>query len=531
MVTIREMPSEHDTPPSPPPPPPPPPGPPEFTPPRRRGCISAFIGLLIALAVLVVAGIYFHKLQYATSSIMDNDGYFHIKYSYLMSHGQGIIKKLPWLQYTIHAREYRDHHFGFHLLYVPFTFGDLREGAKTAAWVYSVLAVFMFYWVAARRGRVTAAILTFVLLGASWLFLSRMCMARVNSLSLVALLLGIHLIITRRYRWLAAVMFGYVWLYDGFILLAGAAACFFVAEALVERRLNWALLKWTALGMAAGIVINPYFPGNIASYMFNLSRTAGTAQLIERTGWEWLPLGTWELFTMSKGIWIALGLGGLLGLLRGRPTRETVGLFLMAFLATLLMLKARRYMEIWPPLVLLFFAYAWSDYWIEAVWQRPLRGVVARSGATVALAFLILLTPAAFRDERARIINTKPNDYFQGAAEFVRSHSEPGSIIFNTDWDDFPYLFFFDSDNYYVVGLDQLYMKRYDPDLFDLWEKISNGSVEDPGLPIWERFSAPYAIVDRQARPLFLLRALRDPNMKVAYEDKGCVVFRIEPPR
>lgn len=527
MVTIHEMPPE---PPQPGPQPPPRQEPPEYTPPRRT-CLGALIGLFIGLVVLIAVAVYFHKLQYDTESILDNDGYFHIKYSYLMSHGHGIIRKLPWLQYTIHRDSYRDHHFGFHLLYIPFTFGDLRAGAKEAAWLFSTLAAFAFYWVASRRGRVTAAILTFVLLGASWLFLSRMIMARVNSISLIALLAGIHLIITRRYRLLAVVMFGYVWLYDGFILLAGAAACFFIAEALVDKRMNWKLLKWTVIGMAAGIVINPYFPGNVTSYIFNLSRASGTAQLIENTGWEWLPLSSWELLTISGGIWIALGLAVLLGILRGRPQRDTVALFIIAFLGTLLMLKARRYMDIWPALVLLFLAYAWSDYWTEAVWQYPIRGRLARLAATIALACLILFTPSAFREERARRANDMPHNFYQGAAEFIRANSQPGSIVFNTDWDAFPYLFFFDSDNYYVVGLDQLYMKQYDPDLFDLWKKIGDGSEKKPGAAIYERFGAQYAVANRHSRQLFILLALHDPDMKAVYEDKNCVVFQILPPR
>ncbi len=360
MVTVLEMPPENTT------TPPPPSEPPEFAPPRRT-CFGVLVSLFIALAVLVIVLIYFHKLQYATSAVMDGG----------VSQGE---------------------RFGFHLMYVPFTFGDLHSGAKKAAWLYAALAAFIFYWVAARRGRLVAAILTFILLGASALFLERMCMARVYSLSVAALLLGIHLILTRRYRALAVVMFGTVWLCDDFPLLAGAAACLFVAEALVDKRLNVGLLRWTLLGMAAGIIINPAFPDNIVSYLSGPSGAAAGA----------LPLGSGELLTMARAVWIVVGLGVLLGLLRGRPTRETVGLLLISFLATLLLMKAPRSMEIWPPLALLFAAYSWSDYWQEVVWQSPIRGRLMRGVATIALAGLILFTPAVYREAKGRIAAEKP---------------------------------------------------------------------------------------------------------------------------
>ena len=503
-----------------------------------------FLTVFLAVAVISFAAAYLYKLQFSTDALIATDGYFHIKYSYLMSHGHGLIRKLPWLQYTIHRDYYRDHHFLFHVLYIPFTFGDLRLGGKLAPWLYGTLAIATFYLVASRKGKVAAVILTLILLGAGERFLTRMLMPRVPALSMAFLLLGTHLIVTRKHGWLALTMFAYVWLYDGFALLAGMVVCFFVADLLVERKCNWQLLAWGFGGLVAGIIINPYFPRNISSYLFNLHRTLSGAQVVTRTGVEWRPLDAWAMFTMAAPVWIALGSGLLLAVLRRKPTRETVGLFLATAAATLLVMKARRHMDIWPEVALLFVAYAWADFWSERRALSPRRTPKWQWMATATLAALIVFTPFVFIRQRDKTAREKPFEFFKGAGEYLRKHAKE-MIVFNADWDDFPYLFFFNSDSYYVVGLDKLYMKKYDEehepktDFFDEWQRISQGDVEDPSRLIYEKFDARYAVADKSRQWAFCLRANKDPNMVKVYGaddpdsdkfDPYCAVYKIIPP-
>ena len=40
-------------------------------------------------------------------------------------------------------------------------------------------------------------------------------------------------------------------------------------------------------------------------------------------------------------------------------------------------------------------------------------------------------------------------------------NSEPGSLVFQTDWDDFTRLFFYNTTNVYTIGLDVTYMARF----------------------------------------------------------------------
>lgn len=44
-------------------------------------------------------------------------------------------------------------------------------------------------------------------------------------------------------------------------------------------------------------------------------------------------------------------------------------------------------------------------------------------------------------------------DRFRNAANWLVQNSNEGDIVFNTQWDEFPELFYWDQ-NYYIVGMD-----------------------------------------------------------------------------
>ena len=52
-----------------------------------------------------------------------------------------------------------------------------------------------------------------------------------------------------------------------------------------------------------------------------------------------------------------------------------------------------------------------------------------------------------------------PN-FYRGGVEWLSQHADKGEIIFNTDWDDIPKLFFYNPDLAYISGLDILHCQR-----------------------------------------------------------------------
>jgi hypothetical protein len=152
--------------------------------------------------------------------------------------------------------------------------------------------------------------------------------------------------------------------------------------------------------------------------------------------------------------------------------------------------------------------------------------------ATIALASLVVFSPFVYASRRHRISGARTFDYYKGASEYLLHNSKPKTVVFNTDWDDFPYLFFFNSENYYVLGLDQLYMERYDPQLFALWRGVCEGRVSNPSRVIRQRFGAEYVVVDvaGNERGGFIAQAEEDKGMQPVFEDRYCTVYRIASP-
>jgi hypothetical protein len=110
----------------------------------------------------------------------------------------------------------------------------------------------------------------------------------------------------------------------------------------------------------------------------------------------------------------------------------------------------------------------------------------------------------------------------------------PAQLVFNTDWDDFPRLFYYDPSHNYVSGLDPTYLFDRDPALSKLYDRITLGDEEDPGPLIRDRFGARFVFTDN-AHDKFFNNAIESGWFDIVYEDTECTILRIreqkgEPP-
>ena len=134
------------------------------------------------------------------------------------------------------------------------------------------------------------------------------------------------------------------------------------------------------------------------------------------------------------------------------------------------------------------------------------------------------------------ISESEPRDYYAHGAAWMRANIPAGQIVFNTDWDDFPRLFFYDPTHVYVSGLDPTYLLDKNPQLSKLYVKITTGDEEDPGPLIRDRFGALWVFSDNtKDHDAFYDNALRSGWFDRVYEDHDCSVLHLrdqkgEPP-
>jgi hypothetical protein len=108
----------------------------------------------------------------------------------------------------------------------------------------------------------------------------------------------------------------------------------------------------------------------------------------------------------------------------------------------------------------------------------------------------------------------------------MRANIPRNQLIFNTDWDDFPRLFYFDETHYYVSGLDPSYLFDKSPDLSRLYDRITLGQEENPGPLIRDRFGARYVFSDNRHDDFFA-HARASGWFDIVYEDPQCTIMYI----
>jgi hypothetical protein len=489
--------------------------------------------ILPPLLLFILFIVFMAVVQFGTPNLPDNDGFYHVKLAWLMR-TEGLKPDFPWMQMTIlNAEEFYDHHFLYHVALIPFTFGDLLAGAKWSAVFFAAIA-FLAVWYLFHRQQIPAAWLWALgLLAVSTPFLYRMSVTRAQSLSVGVLALGMLFLLEGKHKWLAALSFLYVWMYDAFPLLLAFTVLHAIAILLLEKRLEYRPLLWVGGGMLAGLIINPYFPDNLIFTYHHLLPKLLNATSIS-VGNEWYPYETEQLLKNSPLALAAIAVGALaLGLTDRKMDVRTAFSLLVALMFGVMLFKARRFIEYFAPFALVFSAFAWApilraemENFVNSNSVSWLKSRFVHIVLAVSIGVGMFLS---IPDAREQVAGSKSYALFAGASDWLMRNTEPGERVFNTDWDDFPRLFFYNTHNTYIVGLDPTYMQLYDADLYDEWVEITRGNVDQPSQSIMKRFSSRYIVTDLLHKN-FLEKAAEDPNLMEVYRDDKSAVFKILAP-
>lgn len=528
------------------------------------GILSRFqsessIRILQFVAATIVIGIIFWQLQFSTNSICcgDYDGYYHVKWTRVLWEGmksKTFPPAFPWLPLTtLNPKDYVDHHLLFHIFQIPFVaFSDPRLGAKIASAVFGGLAVLLCFWLLLKYRIRYPLVWLIAVLACAQPFLFRMNMAKAPPFAIIYLVIATHLFFKRKYWPLLPLALVFTWTYDLFVLLIMATVFWVITIAITEFRFEWRPLVYVLVGCAAGLVVNPYFPHNLQLLAEHIQIKLTTEDFPTKVGSEWYPYDSWQFLGNSIIACIAM-FTGYLAFEPSERRRAHFPLFLLLFSTALMIMTARwrRIAEYWPPFAVIFAAFSLQP-WLQGLRLYPRRlppeileelqpfldqGTPAENENSIrdlvptfaALGVALVLSIFLFFNLRAtlhEIGESEPHEHYRAGAEWLRNHVPPGQIVFNTDWDDFPRLFYFDSAHYYVSGLDPNYLYDKDPDLSSLYERITVGTQEDPGPLIRDRFGARYAFSDNSHHDFFD-QARVSGWFDIVYEDTQCTIMYI----
>lgn len=499
--------------------------------------------LMTGTALFLVFFTFLSAGQFSTPHLVGNDGYYHIKMAYLMR-TEGLKPDFPWMPFTILNQEsFVNHHFLFHVFLIPFTFGDLIEGAKLASVLFPTAAFLAVWWLLRGQQVPFSGLWAIGLLAVSEAFIYRMSMPRAQSLSLLVLALGLHFLLTGKHRWMLPLAFFYVWLYNAFPLLLVVAGMYALAGWLCQRRLAWKPVVLTLTGLLLGLVLNPYFPENLSFIYNHLAPKLLNPTEAVRVGNEWYPYDTGQLLENS-GLALAVLAGGVvgLGLHKQRMDTNTATSLFMALFMGYLLFQSRRFVEYFPAFALVFAAISLAPS--LRLWLASLEGASADIilpdraifspvflGVVYGLTGLALVLALYFNLQAVEesFSGVKPAERFERASAWLEAHTPAGERVFHTDWDDFTWLFFHNTHNTYLTGLDPTYMQIYDAELYASWVDVTRGRVSEPSGVIAGTFGARYVISDLD-HEAFIEAASDDPRMIEVYRDEYAVIFQIREP-
>jgi len=484
--------------------------------------------LVHGAVALVFSGVLLAYIQFAGPNIVDYDGYYHIKMAELIRE-QGIPVKFPWLKFTIIDEQgYTDHHLLLHIFQIPFTFiGDLRLAAKLAPIAFAAFAFTVFYLVIWRYGIRYPFLWLIMLFASSSPFLYRMSMPRGQSVSLAFQFIAFHLIMTRSAVGLVILSAIFVWAYNGFPILIPMVLFGVLTHYLTEKKIEYKLVVGVGAGIAAGLLVNPYFPRNVLFIWNHIVPKLFATEYATSVGSEWYPYNSWAFFTLSLVALLAY-FGAVLVTNREewRQDKPRLFWFLVSTMYLFLLLKSRRFVEYFPPSAVMFLAFSLRGWLKDLNLARWLRTEARVVGVIVASLLLLVAFQSTIKAVREDIAKRPPSDAYKGGAEWLAQHTPEGSTVFHTDWDDFPMLFFYNTHNTYLVGLDPDFMRLKDERLFRQWEAITRGKVSHPEHDILHVFGCEYVITDNKHGD-FIAIANRSPRMEKVYSDRFTTVYHV----
>jgi len=465
--------------------------------------------LRIELAAAVLLGFAaMGALQSGSAHLPGNDGYYHLRMAALLPK-IGFVQTFPWLRWTMLSDRFVSHHHGFHALLAPFAWtsqrllGDAVPGGKVAA-AAAMAATFAVFTILLREIGARHRILWLLLLcAAPWHFWLRMAYVRAPMAALPLLLLATLWTIRGRTLAVGLLAFFFTQVYGGGVMFPLVPVAFLAGHWLVgEPSGKPAIQSFAAmLGVAAGLVVNPYFPANFAFLRTQLFETGlGAASDV---GTEWKSFDAWFLFSMSVPLAIVWGWSLIRRLRAGVSARGVeIGLLILNAAFFVLTLKARRFVEYWPPFALLNAAVflvkpnivlrSTAPHPIPTAGEgvgvivetkdiprgpaSPLESSAVLLRGLVAGAILVVAV-ANLRWTRSELRPSNDVTAIRDAMSYLANHSQVGSLVFTDDWDIFPTCFYYNQHNTYAVGLDPEFTRVRYPALWERYRKITRAEL------------------------------------------------------
>jgi hypothetical protein len=477
-------------------------------------------------AVFVTAVLCFLKFHAAT--LLDFDEYFHLAVSRIIMHGH-FPQSLPF-KFSMLGDFYADKDLLLHIIAVPFLFlckNPVTAAKCTTVLMDAALATAMYAIMARYAGKTASAVLTLGLLS-SPLFITYALYMRPATLAILFTVSGLYFMAEKRNipLLITAMLFALAHI-SAFTLVFFALLCEGLRK-LFYNEFHHDTIAYTFLGLAAGYMIHPNFPLNLATTYINavLAPLYSHVPGLNTFGGELMPANGNEAMGGAAIIFLLSGfMFWTMFLVRPRISLQTMLFTAAAQIYFVLAMGALRFWHQAVPLALLAAAAFWGDCRREEAQGNSLKiRIVAWTWVALTAVLVLTTIPKSYKavDERVPVVAPVVE-----AAQWLHGKLKPGTLIYHTLWSDSHALLLYAPEYNYISALDPVYMMYGRPQLSAISDKLMAGLISDPVKTITTTFGTQYVFTSKG--PPFYAQVRAMPGVETLYENNNVAVFRLNP--
>jgi len=472
------------------------------------------------IGAFVVFLVIFFILQFTVPNIIGFDGYYHIKTAEIIKQN-GFFKEFPWAKHTILAVDYADIQVLYRILLLPFTSLDLNLGAKIASILFASLTFVVFYWFLLQNKIKYAFFWSILYIFTSANLMVRFLLPRQMPLVIALLILTIYFLQKRKYLFLGLTSLIFVLLHTSFVFQLFTIALFVILEIIFSKKFDYKIIVFTFAGVILGLSANPYFPNNVSLLFIQIFKVNLIANLFNV---EWKP---WSLIDFVKNNFLVIFyfLISFLILIKNKKITKTQSLYLSLviffFIYTIL---SRRMQEYLVPFSILLLAFLFNSSIEKFDKKRNFNFV--KIGSVLLLIIVAIGNIILVRED---LVN---NDFlfnYDNCADWMKNNIPKNSLVFTNAY-AFPYLFSKNSDIFYTHGIDLTYSYLYDPEEFENYMGILQGTITNDIDYIIKDYNPDFVFSGKveQDVQLFNFIVKNKENYKAVYEDEWCAVLEVK---
>ncbi len=425
------------------------------------------MGIARTSAIFLLLILFFYLTEFSTKHLTGLDIYYHLRIAELTGEN-GLLTELPWMQETTFKEKFADNHLLLHLLLLPFT---TEESAKMFIIITSSLMLAILYHILTKF-EVKHAIIWIAMLLTSRNLLIRLSLGRAEVITLAIIPILAYVLLKNKEKILIPLFYISTISHSTYLLMLLMPLFYSIQKRKVKPVL------YALIGIMLGIIINPYFPQNIQAQYLQVIKTPLQDATMRASELSPLDLNTLLKLNIAVVIFYPLG---IISFLKNKNKNAFLLLTSLIFLAISLM--SQRFITYWIITGIIFSAIELKELNRISITYIFI--------ATIIISYYAYITQVDQKQYEASQRQYKKVDYLKQCSDYLKQATPEKSIVFHS-WSSFPYLFYYNTHNYYLVGLDPVFMTKEKQEIYD---KLLTGDETNICI-IKELFKTDYILLD-----------------------------------